>query len=391
MVISSQYDADTEIKRAITPEEQRCQTYLALIHGAKGLFYFKYPIEHKDTWECFAGTASVNGLTSELKALSPCILTPDIDQKITYSEWDYSSSEYESVSFAPLSGLYPAVQVSLREAPSGAAYDYVLLATNTNAYSVDVDYSVSLLSNDDIIYRRAFDSNNAWTRTYSSSKFSDTLDAYATRAYTFDSTSTDPITISVAVTPPQTIPDAETSYPSTGRPSKTNIFRNPTLETDSWTLSNWPDYCWPYNVDQDNRIGSANQSWGLISTPDSSGLEDAIGDGDDPGSTCLKIAYPGMVFSYVDLPLVSEQTYTISAYIKKTGEGSQSVLINTGMTGWNTTHSLSETWTRYWYTFPYSDRKITFKPTVEGGPDILIDAVQIEITTAGSPVDFTVD
>ncbi len=407
MAISAQYDADTEIKRAIRPDEQHCQTYLALIHGAKGIFYFRYPLEHQTTWDSFAGDANTMGLTAELSALAPCILTPDLKQKITYSEWNYTTSAYESVLLAPLSNSYPAVQVSLRKAPDGADYDYLLLATNTKSYSVEVDYTVSLLTNTNYVYTRVFDSSDSNSYAVSNCTFDDILEAYATRAYTFDSSSSDPITINVAVTPPQTIPTAETSYPSTGRSGMTNIFRNPTLETDSFTLSNWPNYCWPFNVDQSNRIGTASQSWGLILTTDLDDLKDAIeddggdayvdnddknndgvdGDG-DPGTTCLKITYPGSMYSYCTLPLVSGQTYTVSLYAKKAEAGNpQEILINTGG-GEYTKYTLTDEWERKDFSFSSTD-SISFKPTQEDGPAILIDAIQIEIKTINSPGPFT--
>ena len=66
-----------------TVAQERCMTYLALIHGVKGFFYFSYPqMKRKEKpalWNSF------KGLTAELKQLAPVILaaTPKQDIKVT--------------------------------------------------------------------------------------------------------------------------------------------------------------------------------------------------------------------------------------------------------------------------------------------------------------------
>ena len=66
-----------------TPEEERCMTYLALVHGAKGIIYWahtgsKYYIhDYPEHW------AAVKKIAGELGYLSPVLLTPDSKRKIT--------------------------------------------------------------------------------------------------------------------------------------------------------------------------------------------------------------------------------------------------------------------------------------------------------------------
>jgi hypothetical protein len=60
-----------------TPEEERCMTYLALVHGAKGIIYWahtasKYYIrDYPEHW------AALKAIAGELRELSPVLLTPD--------------------------------------------------------------------------------------------------------------------------------------------------------------------------------------------------------------------------------------------------------------------------------------------------------------------------
>ena len=66
-----------------TPEEERCMTYLALVHGAKGIIYWahtgsKYYIhDYPEHW------AAVKKIAGELNYLSPVLLTPDSKRKVT--------------------------------------------------------------------------------------------------------------------------------------------------------------------------------------------------------------------------------------------------------------------------------------------------------------------
>jgi uncharacterized ParB-like nuclease family protein len=68
-----------------TNEEERCMTYLALVHGAKGIIYWAhtasryYIRDYPDHW------AYMKRLAGELHDLSPVLLTPSVDGAVTLS------------------------------------------------------------------------------------------------------------------------------------------------------------------------------------------------------------------------------------------------------------------------------------------------------------------
>ena len=77
------YELEREGRPLPTVAQERCMTYLTLIHGVKGFFYFSYPLmkrnEKPALWNSF------KGLTAELKQLAPVILaaTPKQEIKVT--------------------------------------------------------------------------------------------------------------------------------------------------------------------------------------------------------------------------------------------------------------------------------------------------------------------
>ncbi len=346
-------------KRGLTGDEQRTQTYLCLIHGAKGIFYFKYPCLHKDSWD------TITGLAHELADLAPSLVTLDLDQSVSYSE---SSTP---VTFDPANGQFADVQVRLFKAPADESFDYVLLAANTREYSVDVDYEISLLGESGTI-SRLFD---AATYNISDGGFSDTLAAYATRAYTFSSVSTDPVTIDVDMDPGTAT--AETIHPVTGRTGCTNLMPNPSLENA--TLTNWPDYCFPWYAIP--RITEANQGWGLESS------------GAYHGSKCLKMTRISSLngFYFYLAPDANNDDYTFSVYLKADQAGRQVKLSCSGAS--STTITLTTSWARYSYTcnFPSGLSSYTvFRVELQDNDStVWADAVQVEKASTAST--FTIN
>jgi hypothetical protein len=58
--------------RPPTPQEMRCLTYLAVAHGAHGIFYFSYPdVRFDPTWE------GLKVIVGELKRLQPWLMAPN--------------------------------------------------------------------------------------------------------------------------------------------------------------------------------------------------------------------------------------------------------------------------------------------------------------------------
>lgn len=67
----------------VTPEQHRCMTYLALAHGARGLFWYSFrdpnwylPENNPELWE------AVKAVNAELIALEPALLTPNVGQSV---------------------------------------------------------------------------------------------------------------------------------------------------------------------------------------------------------------------------------------------------------------------------------------------------------------------
>ncbi len=376
MVLNTEYSSGTR-RRIISAAEQRCQTWVALIHGAKGIFYWRYPVYHDASWDALAETAD------DLADLGPSILTQDLEQTITYY------NESVEVDFNPVMEQFVDVQVKLLKAPSSASYDYVLLAANTREYEIDVDYEISLLGTSGTV-SRLFDTS---TYTVSSSGFSDTLAANATRAYTFTSASTDPITISVDMDPQGTYTEP-TVYPDTGRPSCTNIMQNPSFEDED--ITGWPNYVKPWQVT--NRITTQNQSWGIDTT--------------NPyhGSKCLMITRDIATLTGAYFYLTPQHTdsngkdYTYSVYLKTDAAGVAAGGIDVYLGG-NSVDSLdanddipyrvtvdSTDWTRYQFTVNipanFDSYNYFYIKLLDMGT-VWVDALQIE--QASSASSFTTD
>lgn len=366
-------------KRAILPAEQRCQTYLALIHGAKGIFYWRYPIYHESSWSI------LSELAHELNILGSIMMTEDLKQSISYS----------SGIFNPENNQFSDVQVCLRKAPAGASYDYVLLATNTKRYPVDVDFTISLLGSSCTV-SRIFDTS---TYTVSNGCFSDQIEGFGTRAYTFSSSSTEAIAINVDMTPRTDLePGAEDApEPLSGRAGCTNLMQNPTLESN--TLINWADYCFPYCATP--LINATNQGWGLVDTPDLTGLQDAIeNDGGEPldegnpGSTCLKIVKNTSLnngFHFRLAPVHNDPSgkdYTFSIYLKADQNGYSVRLGSTSSSQAYVTVNPTTSWERRSFTINIPkdvSSQHRFYVLLESTGTIWVDAVQVEESSSASP------
>jgi hypothetical protein len=224
-------------KRQITAEEQRCQTYLALIHGAKGLLYFRYPLYHQSVF------LALSDLAREVEQMAPALLTSP------------GTVEYSPPAGDPVRGDFPDVQARLCRFPGG---DLLLLAANGRAYAVDASYRVAGL-NDGSEAHRLFEDASWPVR---GGTFSDTLPPYATRAYRMDASAVDAAAPAVTVTlvghPDEAVAEERALY-YTGRTGRKNIMTNPGFEQA--TVPGKPDYVWPFQ-------GMPPTSrWGMASYP----------------------------------------------------------------------------------------------------------------------------
>jgi len=227
-------------KRQITPEEQYCQTYLALIHGAKGIFYFCYPLYHQVVFQ------ALSELAGQIKQLMPALLAPPVNASITYSP----------EAGDPAQGSFPDVQVRLCREPKG---DYLLLAANSRGYPVEATYRITGLKNRGAV-RQMFASAKC---PVSDGSFKELLPPYATRVYQLESLATGPatpipVTVTLAGHPEQAIVE-EPAIMYEGRTGRKNILPNPGFEQA--TLPGKPDYVWPF------RLASPTLRWGMTNYP----------------------------------------------------------------------------------------------------------------------------
>ena len=112
-------------RRYYTEDEQRTQTYLALINGAKGIIYFLYPFRNEVTARAF------RRLGAEMKVLGPACAQVAPAQEIAYTPpADFANS------------VHPDVQLALKEHPDGRHF---LIGANWKPYPVDLTCTVSSL------------------------------------------------------------------------------------------------------------------------------------------------------------------------------------------------------------------------------------------------------
>lgn len=352
-------------KRAILPKEQFCQTYLAMIHGAKGLIYFRWPFWHQQPLETF------RALAREMKVLGPIAVTPDVPQAI----------EYRPGAFDPKKDEYPDVQVSLRQDPKG---NYVFLAANSRCCPVDATFRLSILGKTGRVKRLFSDKSCA----VSKGGFSERLEPLATRAYLVGSRRPDsePVSIIVETVARSDQADrllAEPGFPDTGRPGKRNIVRNPGFEEASFP--GWPDYM---IVDTNGpRLGEpgVQADWGQ--------------DTANPfeGKACLRMKRYGLVsagpvrsFYSVLSPQVQKATaFVLSAHMRADRDSVKVRFVGTGFG--EKEFALTTSWQRYFETgvipaglSPYNCIGVAI-PRRESAT-VWIDAMQLEVGTDPTPL-----
>ena len=209
-------------KRPLLRQEQFCQSYLSLIHGAKGLIYFRYPVMHQQSLE------TLEALGKQMKLLGPIAITPEIEQSIDYSP----------VRFDPVNNSFPDVQVALKRQPSGKGL--VLLAANTRPFPVDAEFHVSILGSGGKVTCLFRNGDLA----VGNAAFKETIEPLGTRAYLLPEVGelVSPVQIAVksAAHPERRDLLFAQGVPDTGRPGKRNLLANPGFEAASFR--DWPDY-----------------------------------------------------------------------------------------------------------------------------------------------------
>ncbi|MGD9495206.1 MAG: hypothetical protein AB7Y46_02730 [Armatimonadota bacterium] len=144
--------------RPLLPEEQMCQTFMALIYGGRGLLYFRNPVYHQASWENFGE------LTRRVRALMPALLTRQPAQTVEYLPEHARRFDY------------PLVHACLLVEPDGTP---VILAANTEPRPAQVRFALQGLA-DGLTVRRMFAEVSLTTR---GGGFEETIEAYGVRAY----------------------------------------------------------------------------------------------------------------------------------------------------------------------------------------------------------------
>lgn len=139
----------------LLPQEQRIHTYLDLIHGAAGLFYFAWPPHHYDLYKMLCA------LAGEIKTLSPALLRRSPPQKVRVEGGDADM-----------------IHVLLKDRPEGG---YLLLAGNILKTPVEVRFALPGLKKGTKV-RSLFEKNRVLRVTPEG--FTDRLEGYGTRVYT---------------------------------------------------------------------------------------------------------------------------------------------------------------------------------------------------------------
>ena len=140
----------------MTPREQRANTYLFLVHGARGIYYFWWPNFHRDTFELF------QRLSKEVETLAPALLRREPAQTITY----HGVPEEEH-----------AVDLALRVMPDGTP---IMVLVNKEDFPVDFTCELPWLPRQARLVSAFDESKNI---PLSKKVFSQRLPALATRAY----------------------------------------------------------------------------------------------------------------------------------------------------------------------------------------------------------------
>ncbi len=285
-------------KRMISGPEQVCQSYLALIHGTRGIIYFTHGlINTAGQWQ------GLQTVAQRINAMTPALAGPDPEQEIAYTPGNW----------APLRDEVPDVQCRLMRFPDGR---YVLLAANVRRSPVEISVAVKGLA--DKTLNDLFDGKLGAIKD---GAFHDALPARGVRSYVFnDIAGSEPVRISVAIAPQGGEGPVESGYDSEGRIGFKNILPNPSFELES--VAGWPDYYTPHGPPQGGgiRIGATGAAVGLTTNQPFH------------GDKCLYIAGSyGNIYWKTGPQLPAAQTYVFSFYARTESPGPVKLWFQSGM------------------------------------------------------------
>jgi len=276
-------------RRILQPQEQKCQTYLALIHGAKGILYYSYPLYSRSIFD------TLSELSQQVGVLGPACLQPTVKQEVQYTPGTLD----------PLKNVFTDVQVAFKRSPAGG---YILLAANAARYPVDTTFSLPDFKGPASIERLFAKASCA----VSDRSFVDRIEAFGVRAYGIpDGAVPEPVRLTVTMAPRKDLAVGEVpGFTREGRVKLRNILPNPSYEEVS--VEGWPDYhkkVWGLTHSPAGFIGGPEANWGI-----SKGRP-------WHGANCLFLKTaggPDQVIAYTDVAIkVTEpQEYTFSAFLR---------------------------------------------------------------------------
>ena len=342
----------------MTPAEQKAQTYLALVHGARSIIYFVQPWRHEKS------VAMQKEISAGVKALAPALLTREPEQEVTWTP------EAACFTFG-LGGVaqqgkaedpkYPLARVSLRTDPRGGQ---ILLVVNPNRQQVSVSYRLSCLTAKSTVVS-ALGASTPYP--VSDGSFSDTLEPMGVRAYRIQGAAMpedEPVRIHLALSGDAVVAVGKVhEKPAPGK----NLMPNSSFEEAR--MEGWPDYWFGDNV----RIH-------VLPSPLACGL-----DGKTPfhGKQCLRVVKDSRFMTYLvstGLNAPPGKEYTISAWMRADAPEIKVRLYWGGGFG---EFDLTGEWERYSFTVtPGKGRKgrqlLQIWPWKKGDYTFYVDAVQVE-------------
>ncbi len=362
-------------KRLLTGQEQICQTYLAMIHGTKGIMYFTHwQVQTRKMWD------AMKTLAHRIKILTPALTSRKTEQKITYKPgvWD------------PLKGKFPDVQACLFRFP-GSGY-YVLMAANIRRSPVELKITVNGLQD-----QQVSDLFDGLIGKAVKGNFKDIIGPRGVRTYLFKKiSSAEPVKININIKPLGKEGDLESSCPLEGRKNNRNILPNSSFEQS--TADAVPDYFWPRGAYRwwKVKLGDPNATAGLTS--------------ENPyhGKQCVFIGPPGAAAENVSVSWFfrlapqhkTSQTYTLSFYART--DSGKPVALSVGSANCKVKNARrsgkrlmisGKKWKRYsvCFTVPRKVNKrnsqFYFSVSYKQSGRVYLDAVQFE--KGDKPTDYT--
>ncbi len=229
------------VPRVLSGPEQLCQSYAAIIYGARGLLYFHYNSTYgRETW------AALRALGEQVQAFAPAVLHDPVEQAVAYAAGNFDVARWQC----------PPVPFRFFRFPDGRL---MALAVNAKNCPVDVTFKITGLRG----VRRMFGDQTACE--VGDGGFPDKLEPFAVRAYALDVDEKPGQPLAALITDTahpelaQTLVSNDTLVKQAR--ARKNLVLNPSLEAQK--VAGLPDFCVPYRVMESEDIGEKGSRWFL--------------------------------------------------------------------------------------------------------------------------------